>query len=264
MTTSDRSFRAPEPRRIAAMFDAIAGTYDALNHLLSAGLDRRWRARAIRELELTSRETVMDLCTGTADLAIAAVAGPSGRAARVIGLDFAAKMLRVAARKLAQRPLPITLVQGDATRLPVATNTTDAATIAFGIRNIQDRSAACQEILRVLRPGGRLVILEFGVPRVPVLRAVYLWYFERVLPLIGRMISHHGHAYSYLPASGGAFPSADEFVCELERAGFSEVRAIPLTLGIVYLYMARKGARKQDCPDKDASVPDSRFPAAVV
>ena len=227
------------PQRIAGMFDAIAGRYDFLNHLLSAGIDRRWRRKAIGSLALTGRERVLDLCTGTGDLAIAAgTAVPS--AARVVGIDFAGEMLRVGLVKLRQRRLAgsIALVQGDATRIPLARGSVDAITIGFGIRNVDDTAAACREMHRVLRPGGRIAILEFAIPTTPVVRAAYLWYFRQILPLIGRAVSRHNAAYGYLPASVSAFASPDEFVTVLRQAGFTEISASPLTLGIVYLYTA--------------------------
>jgi demethylmenaquinone methyltransferase/2-methoxy-6-polyprenyl-1,4-benzoquinol methylase len=231
------------PARIAGMFDAIAPRYDLLNHLLSAGIDRRWRAAAIRSLQLTGRETLLDICCGTADVALEARrARPA--AACVVGVDFSGAMLALGLRKVlaAGESGRVTLLRGDAMRLPAADRSVDAATIAFGIRNVQRPEAACAEIARVLRPGGRLAILEFGVPRIPGIKPVYLWYFTHVLPRIGRAISGHGAAYSYLPASVGTFAPPAEFVETLRRAGFSDVRADPLTFGIVYLYTARLGA----------------------
>jgi demethylmenaquinone methyltransferase/2-methoxy-6-polyprenyl-1,4-benzoquinol methylase len=222
------------------MFDAIAGHYDFLNHVLSAGIDRRWRKRAIRSLQLTGRERVLDLCTGTADLAIAARTASPG-AKRVVGVDFAGEMLRIGATKVRQRRLEaLTLLRGDAMRIPVASRSVEAATVAFGIRNVSDPAVACSEICRVLVPGGRLAILEFAIPRLPIVRGAYLWYFNRVLPAIGRAISKHNAAYGYLPASVGAFATPDEFVKILRNSGFGEVEAVPLTFGIVYLYTARK------------------------
>jgi demethylmenaquinone methyltransferase / 2-methoxy-6-polyprenyl-1,4-benzoquinol methylase len=232
------------PARIAGMFDAIAPRYDLLNHVLSAGIDKRWRTRAIRSLQLTGTETVLDVCTGTADVALEARrGGPSGRpAARVLGVDFAGAMLTLGLRKVraageAQR---IALVRGDAMRLPVPDASADAATVAFGIRNVERPEVACAEMARALRRGGRLAILEFSVPRVPGVATLYLWYFKYLLPLVGRLVSGHGGAYSYLPASVGTFPPPHEFVKILRQAGFDEVRADPLTFGIVYLYTARK------------------------
>jgi demethylmenaquinone methyltransferase/2-methoxy-6-polyprenyl-1,4-benzoquinol methylase len=226
------------------MFDAIAPRYDLLNRLLSAGIDRYWRRRAIDSLALTGTETVVDVATGTADVALEARSPRRGaaRAARVVGVDFARAMLALGVGKVrtAGESQHIVLVHGDAMRLPVATGTADAVTIAFGIRNVQTASVACAEMARVLKPGGRLAILEFGVPRVPGLSAAYQWYFRAVLPRVGRLISGHTGAYSYLPASVGTFTPPPEFARMLEAAGFTDVRADPLTIGIVYLYSARR------------------------
>ena len=224
------------------MFDAIARRYDTLNHLLSAGLDRRWRKRAIRELRLSGSERVLDVCTGTADLAIEAATSPSGRAREVVGVDFAGAMLGIGLEKVRRARLgaSVRLVRGDATRLPVPDASFDAAMIAFGIRNVVDPAQGARELARALRPGGRLAILEFGMPRQRVLGAAYRWYFRVVLPRIGRLISRHGDAYSYLPASVAEFPSDAAFVQLLEETGFSSVRAVPLALGVVYLYSARR------------------------
>ncbi len=226
------------PAKIAGMFDAIAGRYDLLNTVLSAGLDRYWRRRAIATLQLTGTERVLDVCTGTADVAIGAAAG----AARVVGVDFSGAMLAHGRDKVRHRGLDtrVQLVRGDAMALPVASASVHAATIAFGIRNVQRPDEACTELLRVLRPGGRLAILEFGLPVVPAVRPLYLWYFNHVLPRIGRAVSRHEAAYSYLPASVGTFPFGDEFARILGDAGFSQVRSRPLALGIVYLYSAQK------------------------
>ena len=229
------------PDRIASMFDAIAGRYDLLNHLLSAGIDRRWRNRAVRAIALTGTEQVLDLCTGTGDLAIAA-ATANPVAARVVGLDSACAMLGVGRRKLRGAGLErrVRLVRADATRVPVRDATADAITIGFGIRNVEDVPAACREMHRVLKPGGRLAILEFAVPTTPGVSACYLWYLRQVLPRIGRAISRHQAAYGYLPASIGAFATPDEFVTILRHEGFSDIAAVPLTFGSVILYTARR------------------------
>ena len=229
------------PERISGMFDAIAGRYDLLNHVLSAGIDRRWRARAIRSLVLTGRERVLDLCTGTGDLAIAAVrARPA--AARVVGIDFSRAMLRVGDVKLRQSALDdrITMVQGDATRIPLASASVDAVTIGFGVRNVEHIDAACVELFRVLKPGGRLAILEFAEPDVPGFGPLYRWYVRHVLPRIGRAVSRNEFAYEYLPASIAAFATPEEFVKILRQGGFSAICPVRLMLGSVILYTARR------------------------
>jgi demethylmenaquinone methyltransferase/2-methoxy-6-polyprenyl-1,4-benzoquinol methylase len=229
------------PDKIAGMFDAIAGRYDILNHVLSAGIDRRWRTLAVRSLQLTGRERVLDLCTGTADLAMAA-ARAHPPAARVLGVDFSSAMLHVGADKLRTADLTtcVTLIRGDAVRIPVAAGSVDAVTIGFGIRNVEHIEGAASELYRVLRPAGRLAILEFAVPTAPVFRELYGWYVNRVLPRIGRALSRNGSAYAYLPASISAFASPDEFVKILRQAGFREICPIPLMLGSVILYTARR------------------------
>ena len=225
------------------MFDAIARRYDRLNHLLSAGLDRRWRRRAIRELALTGRERVLDVCTGTGDLAIEAATSSSGRAREVVGVDFSGEMLRLAraedrggvawrrtsgSRAATRRACPCP------TRRPTPRPSRSAsATSSIPLRPAASCIACCV-------PGGRLAILEFGAPRIPGVRTMYLWYFKYLLPVVGRAISKHSDAYSYLPASVMDFPAGEAFGDLLRSAGFANIRSQPLTFGIVWLYIARK------------------------
>ncbi len=229
------------PQRIAGMFDAIAPRYDLLNTVLSAGLDRYWRRQAIRSLAFTGLEVLVDVCTGTGDVALAAARARRGPA-RVVGVDFAGAMLDRALAKARDEGVSrrVHLVRGDAMRLPLPPATVDRATMAFGIRNVAAPDAACAELHRVLKPGGRVAILEFGLPVVAAVRPLYLWYFRHVLPRIGRAVSRHDAAYSYLPASVGAFPSGEAFANILRGAGFNNVRSRPLTLGIVYLYTGER------------------------
>jgi demethylmenaquinone methyltransferase / 2-methoxy-6-polyprenyl-1,4-benzoquinol methylase len=220
------------------MFDAIARRYDFLNHALSAGRDKRWRAHAIGELDLPPDAHVLDVCTGTGDFAIAAMeARPR---ATVVGVDFAAAMLAVGREKVRARSLArrVALVRGDAISIPVRDGWADAATIGFGIRNVIRPEASLREIARVLKPGGRLAILELGEPVVPGVRQAYNWYFRSVLPRLGRLVSHHDSAYSYLPASVVDFPRPADFAAIISSQGFRDVRAVPLTFGIVYMYVA--------------------------
>src|SRR5205823_3720734 len=158
--------------------------------------------RAVRELQLTGRERVLDMCTGTGDLAVEAVTGRAGQAASVVGIDFAGEMLRLGLRKVRRLKLGarIYLARGDAAQAPLPDRSCDAAMIAFGIRNVSDPARACREFARIVKPGGRLAILEFGSPRIPGCRQLYGWYFRSVLPRVGGLISKHGDAYSYLPA----------------------------------------------------------------
>ena len=229
------------PEKISGMFDAIAGRYDLLNTVLSGGLDRYWRRRAIASLRLTGRERLLDVCAGTADVAIGAARRSSG-AARVVAVDFSGSMLAHGLTKVKGSGLSdrIQLIRADAMALPAANGSVDAVTIAFGIRNVQRPEIACKELLRVLRPGGRLAILEFGLPVIPAVRPLYRWYFNHVLPRIGRVVSGHDAAYTYLPQSVGTFQFGEEFARILHDTGFSQVKASPLALGIVYLYTAQK------------------------
>ena len=222
------------------MFDGIARRYDFLNHLLSAGLDHRWRAAAIHAMRLPPNARVVDLCAGTADFGIAA-ANVSPRV-QVVGVDFAAAMLAIGRDKLRQAALDdrVRLVRGDALNIPVQDGWADGATIGFGIRNVVDPVAALHELARVIKPGGTLAILELGEPVIPGLREVYNWYFRQVLPRLGRLVSHHESAYSYLPQSVGSFPRPATFAAMISSQGFVDVTAIPMTFGVVYLYIATR------------------------
>jgi demethylmenaquinone methyltransferase / 2-methoxy-6-polyprenyl-1,4-benzoquinol methylase len=228
--------------RIAGMFDGIAARYDLLNRVLSAGCDRGWRRRAVAALGPAACGTVLDVCTGTADLALAA--RTQKMATRVIGIDFSMGMLRNATAKIRSGAFSssIHLVRGDATHLPVRDGAVDAVTVAFGIRNVEDPVAAFREFRRVLRVRGRLVVLEFSAPRGFGLRQVYTWYFRRVLPLIGRAVSGHPSAYSYLPASVDTFAGPGQLADRCRSAGFSEVETVQLSFGIVYILTAVKSA----------------------
>jgi demethylmenaquinone methyltransferase/2-methoxy-6-polyprenyl-1,4-benzoquinol methylase len=211
------------------MFTAIAPRYDFLNHLLSFNIDRRWRRRAVQHIAWERRPdgVYLDLCAGTLDLA-ATLARTPGFQGSVVGADFVVPML-ARGRDKASRIAP---VGADALALPFADQSFDGAMVAFGVRNLADLNAGLAEVARVLRRGARFVILEFTTPRFAPLRAAYFFYFRRVLPAIGRVVSKHRDAYSYLPESVLTFPDSDALAARLTSAGFTDVRFELLTGGI--------------------------------
>jgi demethylmenaquinone methyltransferase / 2-methoxy-6-polyprenyl-1,4-benzoquinol methylase len=223
------------------MFDRIVPRYDLMNRLMTGGRDAAWRRLAVREaLHRRNRAEVrvLDVATGTGDLALALRAAG---AAEVTGLDFSAPMLDEARRKeAAAGDRGITWVEGDAMALPFPDASFDAVTVAFGLRNMPSYPAALREMWRVLRPAGTLVCLETTPFRAPVLRAVFDWYFARVVPIVGGMLSGDADAYRYLPASAAAFPDADALGGMMLEAGFSHVRYLRLGLGTVALHVAIK------------------------
>ncbi len=225
---------------IERMFSAIAPRYDFLNRLLSAGRDRVWRREAVRATRLPAAGGLLDVCTGTADMALeAARQFPS---ARIVGVDFSRPMLTLGLQKVARSGLEsrIRLEAAPAEALPFPDGTFDAATIAFGLRNIPDHHRGLREMARVIKPGGRAVVLEFTTPECRLIRAVYLWYFRRVLPRIGRLVSGHPSAYAYLPASVALFPSPEDLAVAMREAGFGEACYRLMTGGIVAIHVGVK------------------------
>lgn len=226
---------APETFAVRSMFDRIAPRYDLVNRLLSAGIDVRWRRRAVDLLADRPEARILDLCTGTADLLVEAL-GRDGRR-RGVGLDLSLPMLTRARAKLERCGLGprAALLAGDAQRLPLRSEAFDGALVAFGIRNVGDPGAALAELRRVLRPGGRLVILEFSNPG-GLFGALYRAYSRHVLPRLGGWISGDRRAYAYLPASVARFVTPAEFGRRIEEAGFDSVRWQPLTGGIAHVF----------------------------
>ena len=224
-------------RRVRRMFDAIAPTYECVNFFSSAGRDRYWRREMVRLAEVRHDDVLMDIACGTGDVARAFANSPV-RPARIVGVDFSAPML---ARAVAHPIKGGGFIAGDALRLPLADGTATLVTCAFGIRNFQNLDAGLREMHRVLAPGGRAVILEFGLPRARWLRSPYLFYFRRVMPLAATWISRdRSGAYRYLPHSVVSFPGSDEVLAALTSAGFDRVSAHPRTFGIVSIYVAAK------------------------
>ena len=225
---------------IERMFSAIAPRYDFLNRLLSAGRDRVWRRLAVTATALPREGSLLDICTGTADMLL-----ESARQfpyARFVGMDFSRPMITLATAKIERARLTdrVRLEVASAEALPVPDESFDAVSVAFGLRNLPDRLRGLREMHRVLRRGGRVVILEFTTPPGRAFRQVYLWYFHRVLPRIGRLVSGHPSAYSYLPSSVTDFPMPDGLVGWMREAGFHDVSYRLLTAGIVAIHVGVK------------------------
>lgn len=227
-------------QQVAGMFDNISPRYDLLNRVLSAGLDVWWRKKAIAQLKKLKPGRVLDLATGTADLAIEAYR--QLKPVKITGIDISAGMLSLGREKLQKMGLDahIDLQQADASQLPFADASFDAATVAFGVRNFENLEAGLRSINRVIKPGGRLVVLEFSQPTVFPVKQFYWLYARQVLPLIGRMISKDPRAYTYLPESVAAFPAGKEFEGILKNCGFGHTETRSLTFGIVSVYIADK------------------------
>lgn len=230
--------REPSRREVWRMFDQIAPRYDLLNRLLSGGLDVIWRRRMARHLPEKPGLELLDLATGTADQIFCLLDAAKGRIARATGMDMAEKMLAIGRGKAGRRGLSdiVSLCVGDATAIPGDDASYDVATISFGIRNVVDVPAALAEMRRVLRPGGRALILEFSLPSSRWFRPVYLFYLRHVLPVLGGLLSGDRQAYRYLNRTIEGFPYGDAF-CELMRnAGFQGARSHPLSMGIASIY----------------------------
>jgi demethylmenaquinone methyltransferase/2-methoxy-6-polyprenyl-1,4-benzoquinol methylase len=222
--------------QVREMFSLIAPRYDLANDLLSFGLHRRWRERAVRLSNAAPGESVLDCATGTGDLALAfkRAVGPTGR---VVGTDFCAEMLASAPAKARRAGLSVEFQVADATAIPFPAGTFDIASIAFGIRNVDDPALCLREMRRVVRPGGRVVVLEFGQP-TGVFGAVFRLYSRTLLPWLGSVVSRQREAYQYLPRTAAAFPAGGRFLELMEQVGgFERTRAQPLTFGTAYVYL---------------------------
>ena len=226
--------------QVAEMFNAISPKYDALNRILSVGIDQSWRRKTVREIRATGATQILDVATGTADLALALADGIPG--SKVVGVDISAGMLDVGRQKVRARRKDdrVRLDLGDGEQLPYGDGEFGAVTVAFGVRNFENLEKGLADMHRVLQPGGTLAVLEFSQPTLWPFRPLYLFYFKNILPRIGRLISKDASAYTYLPDSVQAFPYGAAFEAKLREAGFRTVRTRPLTLGIASLYVAVK------------------------
>ncbi len=228
--------------QVEAMFDAIAPRYDLLNRVLSLGIDQRWRRKAVAMLGAEQPERILDVATGTADLALEAMRlDPK----KVVGVDISEEMLRRGREKIERLGLSdrIVLQRGDAEKLPFSDNQFHAALVAFGVRNFQDLDKGLAEIRRVLRPGGALVVLEFSKPRAFPIKQAYAFYSRYILPWVGRAVSKNDGAYRYLPDSVAAFPDGEAFLDRMRQAGYHDLTCQPLTFGIASLYKGKVPGR---------------------
>jgi len=231
-------------QQVAAMFDKIAFRYDFLNRFLSGGIDLYWRRRAIRELAALQPKHILDVATGTADMAIFMTRYLSPE--KITGIDISTGMLEIGRQKIIRHKLEdkIMLQEGDSENIQAPVNTFDAITVAFGVRNFENLEKGLKEMLRVLKPGGRLVILEFSHPRTVGIRQLYNLYLNTLAPRIGKMVSHSGEAYQYLNDSVKAFPEGTALVRILEKNGYVNTRLKRLSLGICSIYTGEKSPAK--------------------
>lgn len=231
------------------MFGEISQRYDFLNHFLSGGTDYYWRWRTVRKAAPMGTAPILDVCTGTGDLALAYWNAGRGQIA-VTGSDFTPEMLAIADQKAAgqrtryqQNSAPLVFVEADAQALPFPSDQFQLVTVAFGLRNIADTRAGLREMFRVCQPGGRVVVLEFSMPTNRILRGLYGWYFRNILPRIGQLLARNSQqAYNYLPESVGQFPQGDELASIMRECGAERVSWTPFTLGVATLYIAHKPA----------------------
>ena len=229
--------------RVRRMFGEIAGRYDLLNHLLSLNVDRYWRRRTVRIVPPTPGCRILDVCTGTGDLALAYDRAAKGQAT-IIGADFCHEMLDIARRKgelAGAETARLAFVEADAQHLPLPSDEFDIVCVAFGLRNVADTDAGLREMTRVCAPGGRVAVLEFSSPRWQPFKGVYNWYFRHILPRIGQLIARNREsAYSYLPESVGQFPQGEALAERMRGVGLQDVTYRGLTFGVATLYVGRK------------------------
>ncbi|MCE2847408.1 MAG: bifunctional demethylmenaquinone methyltransferase/2-methoxy-6-polyprenyl-1,4-benzoquinol methylase UbiE [Sphingobacteriales bacterium] len=225
--------------RVEGMFDSIARRYDLMNRLLSGGIDRSWRRKAIDTLIPYKPERILDIATGTADVAIECM---RLKPQEIVGIDISNRMLDIGRHKVMEKGFQglIRLEQCASEAIHYPETHFDAVTVAFGVRNFESLDGGLREIHRVLRPGGRLVVLEFSMPQRFPIKQLYSFYSFRVMPWIGQWITRERSAYEYLPESVAAFPYGEAFLDRLRNAGFKDTKCIPLTFGIVSLYLAEK------------------------
>ena len=239
MTVTPYKTHQNKKEQVESMFDSIAVKYDFLNHFFSMGIDKLWRKKVVRIIKSLEPKTVLDIATGTGDLAICAARGTN---ANITGIDISAKMLSIGSEKVSKLSLSkrVQLQKGDAEQLAFEDNYFDAAMVAFGVRNFEDLLKGLKEIFRVIKPGGMFVILEFSKPTIFPVKNLYNFYFKKIMPFMGRLFSKDNRAYTYLPESVFAFPEGMEMKNILENAGYAAVSIKPVTFKIATIYVCEK------------------------
>jgi demethylmenaquinone methyltransferase/2-methoxy-6-polyprenyl-1,4-benzoquinol methylase len=225
--------------QVALMFNNIARKYDFLNHFLSMGIDKLWRRKAVKLLKTLEPKRILDIATGTGDFAIANLKlNPE----KVVGIDISTEMLAVGREKIAKKNLQdkIELLEGDSENIQFADHFFDAITVAFGVRNFENLEKGLQEMNRVVRPGGKVVVLEFSKPKKFPVKQIYNFYFFKILPFWGRLVSKDASAYTYLPESVDAFPDDEDFLRIYQDCGFVDCKQIKLSFGIASIYLGTK------------------------
>ncbi|GAB5522407.1 MAG: bifunctional demethylmenaquinone methyltransferase/2-methoxy-6-polyprenyl-1,4-benzoquinol methylase UbiE [Roseivirga sp.] len=231
--------QASKKEQVAEMFNNISHRYDFLNHFLSLGIDILWRKKAIRLLKPDQPKQILDIATGTGDFAIEALALKPDK---VIGVDISAGMLEHGKQKMKRKGIDhiIDMQMGDSEKLLFESNTFDAVIVSFGVRNFENLEKGLSDMFRVLKPGGKTVIIEFSRPRRFPMKQLYNFYFKSILPIIGKLISKDQSAYTYLPESVEAFPDGEDFLTILQKVGFKSTECKPLTFGISSIYIGQK------------------------
>ena len=242
MSDKESVTKLEQARRVREMFATIASRYDLLNHLLSGNIDKRWRRLVAKTLFATpplirGEARILDVACGTGDLSLTLFVSGG---ARIVGIDFCRPMLDIAASKAARSGSSLPFVEGDALNLPFRDRSFEAATIAFGLRNLTSVDAGFKELLRVLKPGGKVAVLEFSKPKALLLRSLFRIYFTKLLPLLGGLVSGSRSAYEYLPNSVSRFPDQEELAAMMQEAGFAEVSYRNLTGGIAALHLGTR------------------------
>jgi demethylmenaquinone methyltransferase/2-methoxy-6-polyprenyl-1,4-benzoquinol methylase len=242
MTVKPYSIEGSKKEQVSKMFDNIARHYDFLNHFLSLGIDKIWRRKMIKEVGMVNPNLLLDVATGTGDVAINTLKQLNNNNLRIVGIDISPEMLNIGKKKINTEGVSdkIEMLVGDSENLPFENNKFDAVTVAYGVRNFENLEKGLAEMNRVLKPNGKLVVLEFSKPSMFPFRQLFNFYFKHILPTIGKLTSKDPRAYAYLYESVQSFPDGSDFINVLHKTGYTNTQCVPLTLGICSIYTAFK------------------------